>query len=102
MKGVMDKKDAVKKKELKKFKLHQEWNTLIPCKEESSKGNVFYERVTERGDSYKEYVRKLNVAGRLGLEYCTPIGNIKEYLVGYFCKGAMSSMEWDTMLQSVL
>ena len=65
-------------------------------------GNALYERVTGRGQSYEEYVRKLIVAGRLGLESYTAIENIEEYLVGYFCKGAKSSMEWDTTLRSVV
>ena len=47
-------------------------------------------------------MRKLIVAGRLGLESYTAIENIEEYLVGYFCKGAKSSMEWDTTLRSVV
>eukprot|EP00957_Ditylum_brightwellii_P061218 4645279-Ditylum_brightwellii.AAC.1 len=55
-------------------------------------------RVTERGQSYEEYIRKFIVAGRLGLESYTAIETIEEYLVGYFCKGTMSSMESDTML----
>jgi hypothetical protein len=65
-------------------------------------GNVLYKRVTDRGQSYEEYVRKLIGAGRLGLESSTAIENMEEYLVGSFCKGAMSSMEWDTMLRSVV
>eukprot|EP00957_Ditylum_brightwellii_P158303 12049903-Ditylum_brightwellii.AAC.1 len=65
-------------------------------------GNVLYKRVTARAQSYEEYVRKLIVAGRLDLENYTAIENIEEYLVEYFCKGAMSSMEWETMLQSVV
>eukprot|EP00957_Ditylum_brightwellii_P153202 11660725-Ditylum_brightwellii.AAC.1 len=62
-------------------------------------GNVLYMRVTDRGQSYEEYVRKLIVAaGRLGFENYTAIENIEEYFVEYFRKGAMSSMELDNML----
>eukprot|EP00957_Ditylum_brightwellii_P038549 2913506-Ditylum_brightwellii.AAC.1 len=50
-------------------------------------GNVLYKRVTDRGQSYEEYMRKLIAAGRLGLANYTAIKNIEEYLVGYFCKG---------------
>eukprot|EP00957_Ditylum_brightwellii_P200086 15253107-Ditylum_brightwellii.AAC.1 len=43
-------------------------------------------------------VAKVSATGRLELEMYISIENIEEYLVGCFCKGDMSSMEWNTML----
>ena len=55
--------------------------------------STLYETVTERGDSYEEFVKKLMIAGRLGLEQYTAIDHIEQYMVGYFCKGSSASAE---------
>jgi hypothetical protein len=60
--------------------------------------SILYKTVTERGDSYEEFVKKLMIAGRLGLEQYTSIEHIEEYMVEYFCKGSSSSVEWDKLL----
>eukprot|EP00957_Ditylum_brightwellii_P085875 6532938-Ditylum_brightwellii.AAC.1 len=59
---------------------------------------MLYKTVTERGDSYEEFVKKLIVAGWLGLEQYIALDYIEEYMVGYFCNGSSSSAEWDKML----
>eukprot|EP00957_Ditylum_brightwellii_P125695 9581028-Ditylum_brightwellii.AAC.1 len=56
----------------------------------NSHTTVGVEIVTDRGDSYEEYVRELIVASRLGLEMHTVLENIEEYLAGYFCRGVIS------------
>ena len=60
--------------------------------------SILYKTVTKRGDSYYEFVKKLMIAGRLGLEQYTAIDHIEENMVGYFRKGSSSSAEWDKML----
>jgi hypothetical protein len=60
--------------------------------------SILYKTVTERGDSYEEFVKKLMIAGQLGLEQYTAIDHIEQYMVGYFCKGSSSSAEWEKTL----
>eukprot|EP00957_Ditylum_brightwellii_P122324 9328051-Ditylum_brightwellii.AAC.1 len=59
---------------------------------------MLYKTVTERGDSYEEFVKKLTIAGQLGLEQYTAIDHIEDYMVECCCKGSSSSAECDKML----